>query len=171
MIWSDFLGTKFFLAAGVLAFVSWLICNGLIGSEQLRQDQEEAAARKYVLRAIPYVTDSWDISALEERSAGEMKASSVWQTYPTKFKIYKQKLGPALAYGDIVGSIEFDEVYGSEIIIGIYNQRVRFKRGVGEIAVRIVKREGGWKFQQFSVRSAILPAATDENDTGGNFSE
>lgn len=163
MFWSGFIGMKFLIAVAVLFGLSWLVCTNLIGADQLYFDQQKRATEDYLKRAIPKIVDKWDYKALEERTTAELHVSGSWKRMPEKFRIYKKELGRVTEYQTMLGSIELDASTGEDIVVGSYSQRATFQRGVGDIAVVVIKRNGSWKLSRFSVRSAVVPADLDDD--------
>lgn len=158
---SGFVGMKFLVAVCILAGLSWLIASSLIGPEFVELDYQDRAARDYIKRALPKIVDKWDFKALEARTTGEQHVSENWKLMPGKFKAYRESLGPSEYFDTLDGAVEIDKI--TDTVQGTYTQRVKFKFAMADIAVAVVKRNGAWKISRFSVRSAALPAALDDD--------
>lgn len=142
-----------------MAVSAWIICSGLIGKEEVEQVRLEEGCQRYIEKALPPILESWNFAEWKRRASSELLASSNLKRLAKEFKDYPKLLGEPKRISKPVGRVVVDESGGISETLGLYTVSCRFEMGHADIAVRVVKRKGGWKFQQFMIRSDALPSS------------
>lgn len=142
-----------------MAMASWWICTGLIGKKDADSARLESDCVRYIEKALPPIVETWDYAQWKARVSSEFFISEKPKRVQKDFKTYRAVLGELRGIERPIGQVDEDHRGGVTEIIGYYSARARFEFGSANIVMRLVKRGGGWKFQQFRVRSDALPSA------------
>lgn len=153
------MGWRFMAALPLMAAASWVICTGLIGKKEYENVKLEEDCVRYIERALPKILRNWSYAEWKSRASSELLLSVNHKRFQRDFKENRQVFGYLRQIRTPVGRVEVDTRGGVSETIGYYTSPVRFEMGSADIAMRLVKRAGGWKFQQFSVRSDLTPLA------------
>lgn len=141
-----------------MAAASLWICTGLIGAKEATTVRNETDCVRWISRALPAILTDWNLEAWESRASTELRNSVRKAQVDKDFKLYRRVLGGLVRMEKPVGRVETDDRGGVQETIGYYTTYARFEHGSSNIAMRLVKRSGGWKFQQFKVRSELIPS-------------
>jgi hypothetical protein len=139
-----------------VSIVSWLLCVGLIGRERGSFVKYDEDAKRYLKKALPKVATNWNYNQWRARAASELIISTNHKKLKKDFAHYEQTLGKLKRMEEPYGNITYQDIHGDRIMIGTYTCRLVYQNSTADVAVKLVRRGGGWKFQQFSVRSEMI---------------
>ncbi|HZH97855.1 MAG TPA: hypothetical protein VEX38_02695 [Fimbriimonadaceae bacterium] len=139
-----------------VSIISWLLCVGLIGRERGSFAKYDEDARRYLKKAIPKVAADWNYNQWRVRAASELIISTNQKKVKKDFANYRDSLGKLKRMEEPYGNIDYQDVYGERIMIGTYTCRLIYANSTADVAVKLVRRGGGWKFQGFAVRSEMI---------------
>lgn len=149
-------GWRFLVAIPCMAITSWWICTGLIGQQEVENQQLDEDCQRYIEKALPRILRSWNFDEWKLRATAELQASVNMKRLQRDYKGYRTLFGEFRRVSRPVGKIMVDNSGGVPETLGIYSVSCRFEKGNADIAMKLVKRRGGWKFQQFMLRSDMV---------------
>lgn len=141
------------VALPVMAVAAWCICTGLIGKGEVENFRLEDDCVRFIRKSLPKILNDWSVSEWKVRATNELKLSVKMKDVEKRFKENRRTFGAIRQIRSTNGHVDVDNSGGVPETVGYYTSTVRFEGGTADVAMRIVKRAGGWKFQQFSVRS------------------
>ena len=139
-----------------MAMGAWWICTGLIGTHEVENARLDEDCKRYLSKALPPILNTWSFPEWSRRSTTELKASVNLKKWERDFKDYRRLFGELRRVTKPVGRIAVDDSGGVTETLGLYTVSCRFEKGTADIAMKLVKRQGGWKFQQFLIRSDMI---------------
>ncbi len=152
------MGWRFVFAMPLMAAASWWICTTVIGQKEATLARDETDCVRYIKKALPQIITTWDYEEWNVRASSELQNSVRPKRVKANFANYKRMFGEMLDFETPIGRVETDDRGGIHETVGFYTAFARFENGRANITMRLVKRAGGWKFQQFRVRSDMVPS-------------
>lgn len=140
-----------------MAMASWWICNSLLGRGEAENVRLETDCVRYIEQALPAIVHKWSYFEWKRRATSELQMSVNLKEVQQRFRDYPTQLGTVRMIGHPIGRVEVDDRGGINETIGYYTSTMRCSKGYADVAMRLCKRAGGWKFQAFSIRSAAVP--------------
>ena len=147
------------MAMPLMAVASWWICSGLIGKKEAEIVHLETDCVRYIEKALPQIVGVWSYPEWKSRATVELLNSLKQKRVKKDFVSYRRVFGELKRLERPIGRVDVDNTGGVPETYGYYTASAKFATGRANIAMRLVKRAGGWKFQQFRIRSEATAAA------------
>lgn len=145
-----------FIAGGIVLSIL-LGVGGLVGDFAYQGIQFDASGKAYVERSVPPIISSGSESALLQRASPRLlqEIHARRSDYDALFRKLRA-LGPMQSFGPVEGqsNVSLATLHG-KVITAHYVADAIFARGAAQIKVRLVRRSGRWRFQQFDVYSPM----------------
>jgi hypothetical protein len=134
------------LAVGVLAFA-------LLAVEGRRLD---ASSREYATQLLDTTLKHWEPSAVKVESSDELIAAVPDHKLAQLLGTFSERLGPIRSHGAPQGEARLSIMPFRRVVTADYVTPVTFEKADGNIALRLILRDGRWKLLVLNVFSDAL---------------
>ena len=158
---------RFLAVVGGLVLSVVLVIGGFVAYTVYQGKALDASSKAYVMANVPPIVSSWSKQELLKRASPELLKEL--REHPGQIDGMFQKLsalGPMLSFGSVQGesNISYDLPDG-KASIAAYVVKAVFANGTVKIKVRLILREGKWKFLNFYVTAPASLNAQPEEQT------
>lgn len=135
------------LAVAVLGFT-------LVASEGRRLD---ASSREYATQLLDATLRNWDLSAaIKGESSEELAAAVPDHRLAQWLGTFSERLGPIRSHGVPHGESRLSVVPFRKVVTADYFTPVTFEKADGNIALRLILKDGRWRLLVLNVTSDAL---------------
>lgn len=145
------------IVGGVTLGVVGLLTGAFIwmASEGRRLD---ASSQDYVAQVLDDTLRHWDRSALRAEASDELIAALPDHKVDQLLTVFAERLGPIQAHGAPQGESRMNVAPFQKLVTAEYVTPVTFEKASGQVALRLIQKNGRWKLLAVNVNSdALLP--------------
>ncbi len=141
-----------FGAIFLVLVIAAVIVFAIIATKGAALDKESKA---YVDEVVPIILADLNQETLFKYASPELINSASQEEFDKLFKWFK-KLGEFMYYEESTGEVHMQYTPKGKTISAQYIAKVEFESGPASVAIRIIKKDGGWKIFNFRINSKVL---------------